>query len=349
MKKKLFAVLLLTSIYIASGQSSTLEGTITEEESKVALSNAIVSLYGTTLITRTDANGGFSFTTNLPFGEQILNISKDGYEEQFVPIDIAVGQKLVLDVALGLTKKEKKRRKRLIKDLAKEEKRKEKATEKALEKARKAKAKEEKRLAKARKKAAKKNGGIMVVYKPLEENSALSDGPGKKTEEAGQKTLVMNDEEAMIKRKYAKELGVSPDEITNLPLYEFIDEWYDAPYKMGGHDQDGIDCSAFTQKLLSAVFNYVPERTAQTMFDGGKKDGELYSDISAIRTGDLIFFNETASEFDEINHVGIYLEHGYFVHSASNRDTDGKNGVQISKLDHPKWKRKMVAWRRMKM
>src|SRR5262245_24406590 len=58
-----------------------------------------------------------------------------------------------------------------------------------------------------------------------------------------------------LREKYAKMMSVSVDSITNMKLYSFIDEWLNTPYKWGGTDKAGIDCSAFIQKLLSQVYD----------------------------------------------------------------------------------------------
>src|SRR5262249_19735755 len=48
--------------------------------------------------------------------------------------------------------------------------------------------------------------------------------------------------------KYARYLSTSPDHVVNLRLYRFIDTWMGTPYKWGGVDRRGIDCSAFIQQ-----------------------------------------------------------------------------------------------------
>src|SRR5690554_2480076 len=37
-------------------------------------------------------------------------------------------------------------------------------------------------------------------------------------------------------------------------LYDFIEEWYGVPYRMGGTTKKGIDCSAFVQELYGEVY-----------------------------------------------------------------------------------------------
>ncbi len=57
-------------------------------------------------------------------------------------------------------------------------------------------------------------------------------------------------------------------------------------------------------------------------------------------TGDLIFFSFHKRK-KRINHVGIYLSDGLFIHAAR------RNGVIISRLDKHYWKSKIVAAKRL--
>src|SRR5688500_4060471 len=43
-----------------------------------------------------------------------------------------------------------------------------------------------------------------------------------------------------LQHKYAGYLKVSPEEISNIRLYRFIDTWLATPYKWGGTDKYGI-------------------------------------------------------------------------------------------------------------
>ena len=43
-----------------------------------------------------------------------------------------------------------------------------------------------------------------------------------------------------LREKYAEKMGVRNKDITNGPLYRFIDDWYGVSYHMGGQDKNGI-------------------------------------------------------------------------------------------------------------
>ena len=57
-----------------------------------------------------------------------------------------------------------------------------------------------------------------------------------------------------IKDKYASMINVMPNQISNVMLYRFIDEWYGVKYRMGGTTKKGVDCSAFVQHLYQYLF-----------------------------------------------------------------------------------------------
>ncbi|MFT4023898.1 MAG: NlpC/P60 family protein [Flavihumibacter sp.] len=72
--------------------------------------------------------------------------------------------------------------------------------------------------------------------------------------------------EAQLRKKYSGLLQSPPDSIHNLKLYGFIDEWLHTPYKWGGNDKTGIDCSAFMQRLFGQVYAISIPRTSADNF-----------------------------------------------------------------------------------
>ncbi len=99
------------------------------------------------------------------------------------------------------------------------------------------------------------------------------------------------------------------------------------PYKYGGNDKNGFDCSGFSQYVMAKNGLKIP-RTAQSQSDQLKK-----IKISQARKGDLVFFG---SNKNHINHVGIVIsEKGApltMIHASSSR------GIMITQLDKdPYW------------
>jgi cell wall-associated NlpC family hydrolase len=127
-----------------------------------------------------------------------------------------------------------------------------------------------------------------------------------------------------VKDKYASMINVMPNQLSNVMLYSFIDDWYGTRYRMGGASKKGIDCSAFTQNLYKYVFGMNIVRTACLQFNASQR----IKNISDLKEGDLVFFRVNTSR---ISHVGVYLSNNYFVHSACSK------GVSIARLDNAYW------------
>ncbi|OQP58099.1 hypothetical protein A3860_07155 [Niastella vici] len=139
--------------------------------------------------------------------------------------------------------------------------------------------------------------------------------------------------------KYAAYLKIDPDSLTNVTLYTFIDKWMKTPYKYGGIDENGIDCSGFIQRLLNDVYNIqVPRTSAQQFFT---KNVEPFHDNSYFSEGDLVFFCTVPG--NPISHVGMYLRNRYFINASTS------SGVSLASLDDPYWKKRFVAAGRVKI
>jgi hypothetical protein len=124
-----------------------------------------------------------------------------------------------------------------------------------------------------------------------------------------------------IAEKYSSIMGVNTDAIQNGRLYAFIDQWMGTPYKFGGLDHDGVDCSGLALLLEQQVYGInIPRTTGQQVTIIKRKYEE------ELQEGDLVFFDYDGKKF---SHVGVYLQNGYYVHASSTK------GVIIVKLHDP--------------
>ena len=92
------------------------------------------------------------------------------------------------------------------------------------------------------------------------------------------------------------------------------------PYRYGGNSlTNGIDCSGFTQQVLSK-FGYNISRTSSSQAGEG-----VSVSTSNLQPGDLLFYGGSGG----INHVAMYIGGGQVVH-ASNSAPYPKGGIKIS-------------------
>jgi lipoprotein Spr/probable lipoprotein NlpC len=127
--------------------------------------------------------------------------------------------------------------------------------------------------------------------------------------------------QGFIADKYAELLQVDNSNITNGRLYNFIEQWYGTPYKFGGLDHDGVDCSGFTLLLQQQVYGINLPRNTGKQVNAIKRKYE-----DELQEGDLVFFDFDGKKF---SHVGVYLQNGYLVHAST------RKGVLIVKLHDP--------------
>lgn len=117
-------------------------------------------------------------------------------------------------------------------------------------------------------------------------------------------------------------------------LMEII-KYLNTPYKFGGNSKDGIDCSAFTQKVYSDCVSISLLRTAKDQYS----EGTPVEYVDNLKFGDLIFFNTRRNV--KPGHVGIYLGDNLFAHASS------KQGVTVSSLSSEYYSKRFMGGRRI--
>lgn len=117
-------------------------------------------------------------------------------------------------------------------------------------------------------------------------------------------------------------------------LNEQLRQWEGTPYRNGGLDQRGVDCSGFVYRTFRDRFDMQLPRTtiAQTTLGTKVSRDELMP-------GDLVFF-KTGSGQNGL-HVGIYDTNDEFIHASTSK------GVIRSSLENVYWKR--VYWQARRM
>lgn len=112
---------------------------------------------------------------------------------------------------------------------------------------------------------------------------------------------------------------------------EFYDEWKNVKYKLGGNSRNGIDCSAFTQRIYKEKFDLDIPRTTISQVSVGTEIAK-----SELMPGDLVFFKTSKTD----KHVGVYVGNNNFLHASI-------KGIQYTSLDKPFYKKNYWTSRRV--
>ena len=102
-----------------------------------------------------------------------------------------------------------------------------------------------------------------------------------------------------------------------------------APYRDGGADPSGFDCSGFVAYVFARQGRSVP-RTVSEQYRVGDRISR-----AALGPGDLVFFATTARG---PSHVGIAISRDEFVHAPN-----GAGFVRVESLTTPYWAARFVG------
>lgn len=100
------------------------------------------------------------------------------------------------------------------------------------------------------------------------------------------------------------------------------------PYRYGGMDPSGFDCSGLVHYAYRQAGYTVP-RTSQRQFRLSQRVS-----VDSLAPGDVLFFRLE----DKISHVAVYTGEGAFVHAPSSGKTVG-----VANLNNPYWRQHLVA------
>ena len=107
------------------------------------------------------------------------------------------------------------------------------------------------------------------------------------------------------------------------------------PYRLGGSDPGGFDCSGLVQYVF-AQYGVVVPRVVEQQYEVGDKIRP-----SDIRPGDLIFF-DTQKDGRRASHVAIAIGNDSFVHAPNSTGV-----VRIEALSSTYWGSRYVGARRI--
>lgn len=110
-------------------------------------------------------------------------------------------------------------------------------------------------------------------------------------------------------------------------LIEFAKKFLGIPYKYGGNGPSSFDCSGFTTYVFRNSGVSLP-RTASAQANSGI--GMKIANSKDLIPGDLVYFTNTRGGGNRsIDHTGIYIGGGQFIHASS---SSSGSGVKIDTL-----------------
>jgi cell wall-associated NlpC family hydrolase len=105
------------------------------------------------------------------------------------------------------------------------------------------------------------------------------------------------------------------------------------PYRNGGSDPSGFDCSGFVQWVFAQHGAGIPREVRDQYRVGEEVDED------EVQPGDLVFFETVAKG---ASHVGIAIGNGEFVHAPSSRGV-----VRVERYTSSYWAQRWVGARRV--
>lgn len=151
--------------------------------------------------------------------------------------------------------------------------------------------------------------------------------------------VAFENEIGYVNSNYIKVLDEKPEAASAKAqqIINFAKQFIGTPYKWSGRDLNkGVDCSGFVYCVMKN-FGINLNNSSQTQVKNGKE----VSSRENLKPADIVFFSNYGGK--DIQHVGIYIGNGQFIHSAS----PNNKGVTINSLNENYYATNYITARRV--
>lgn len=107
--------------------------------------------------------------------------------------------------------------------------------------------------------------------------------------------------------------------------------WLGTPYKYGGNDRNGVDCSGLVLQVYDTALSIKLPRVSRE-----QKEFCSSTSVAALMPGDLLFF-ATGREKDRVSHVGIFVGDNRMIHASASK------GVIVSDFTEDYYRRTFLG------
>lgn len=173
-----------------------------------------------------------------------------------------------------------------------------------------------------------KPGQIIYLQPPLKAKQEEIEGDGKEKREEKKE---VSDEVAKVVVKRNEFLAEEKDQQV---LVRVAKAFLGLKYSRSGTNINGMDCSAFVQKVFR-IFDIDLPRTTREQFLVGYTVAR-----EALRIGDLVFFKRGQAR--RPGHVGIYIGNGQFIHTSLR-----KQRVEVNSFENRYFSTRFIGAKRI--
>ncbi|MDP3040527.1 MAG: peptidoglycan endopeptidase, partial [Deltaproteobacteria bacterium] len=173
-----------------------------------------------------------------------------------------------------------------------------------------------------------KPGQIIYLQPPLKAKQEEIEGDGKEKREEKKE---VSDEVAKVVVKRNEFLAEEKDQQL---LVRVAKAFLGLKYSRGGTNINGMDCSAFVQKVFR-IFDIDLPRTTREQFLVGYTVAR-----EALCIGDLVFFKRGQAR--RPGHVGIYIGNGQFIHTSLR-----KQRVEVNSFENRYFSTRFIGAKRI--